>query len=230
MRGRRRLDHRPLLHRLRAALQRGDQRDVPGRARPIRPRTWWRSSSATGDHLLHGADRDPHLHDTGGPTCWPARPHSLRLLGPVGEPINPKVWELYHKVVGGERCPVVDTWWQTETGQIMISPLPGITSTKPGSATRPLPGIEADVFDERRARLRGRRPAGPSPPLAGDAPDPLPRRRAIRRYVFLDLWTGDLSLRRRRPPRRGWLLWCWAGSTTRSTSPGTCSRPPRSSR
>jgi acetyl-CoA synthetase len=57
---------------------------------------------------------------------------SLRLLGSVGEPINPKAWLWYHKVIGGERCPIVDTWWQTETGQIMISPLPGITATKPG--------------------------------------------------------------------------------------------------
>ena len=80
---------------------------------------------------------------------------SLRLLGSVGEPINPKAWLWYHKVIGGERCPIVDTWWQTETGQIMISPLPGITSTKPGSATRPLPGIEADVFDESGEPVSG---------------------------------------------------------------------------
>jgi acetyl-CoA synthetase len=73
---------------------------------------------------------------------------SLRLLGSVGEPINPKAWLWYHKVIGGERCPIVDTWWQTETGNIMISPLPGITSTKPGSATTPLPGIAAAVYDE----------------------------------------------------------------------------------
>jgi acetyl-CoA synthetase len=73
---------------------------------------------------------------------------SLRLLGTVGEPINPKAWLWYHKVIGGERCPIVDTWWQTETGAIMISPLPGITATKPGSATVPLPGIEAAVYDE----------------------------------------------------------------------------------
>src|SRR4051794_37832585 len=68
---------------------------------------------------------------------------SLRLLGSVGEPINPKAWIWYHKVIGGERCPIVDTWWQTETGHIMITPLPGITETKPGSATKPFPGIEA---------------------------------------------------------------------------------------
>jgi acetyl-CoA synthetase len=73
---------------------------------------------------------------------------SLRLLGTVGEPINPKAWLWYHVVIGRERCPIVDTWWQTETGQIMISPLPGVTVTKPGSATRALPGVEADVLDE----------------------------------------------------------------------------------
>ena len=74
---------------------------------------------------------------------------SLRLLGTVGEPINPKAWLWYHKVIGGERCPIVDTWWQTETGHIMISPLPGITAAKPGSAMRPLPGIDAAVVDEK---------------------------------------------------------------------------------
>jgi acetyl-CoA synthetase len=73
---------------------------------------------------------------------------SLRLLGTVGEPINPEAWLWYWKYIGGERCPIVDTWWQTETGGILISPLPGVTTTKPGSATRPLPGIEADVVDE----------------------------------------------------------------------------------
>ncbi|MGN6274995.1 MAG: acetate--CoA ligase [Solirubrobacterales bacterium] len=73
---------------------------------------------------------------------------SLRLLGSVGEPINPKAWLWYHKVIGGERCPIVDTWWQTETGAIMITPLPGITATKPGSATTPFPGVEAQVVDE----------------------------------------------------------------------------------
>lgn len=72
---------------------------------------------------------------------------SLRLLGSVGEPINPEAWVWYHKYVGGERCPIVDTWWQTETGMILITPLPGITTTKPGSATRPFPGIRATVLD-----------------------------------------------------------------------------------
>ncbi len=81
---------------------------------------------------------------------WPAKHDlsSLRLLGSVGEPINPKAWLWYHKVIGGGRCPIVDTWWQTETGAIMITPLPGITAAKPGAATRPFPGIEAEVYDE----------------------------------------------------------------------------------
>jgi acetyl-CoA synthetase len=77
---------------------------------------------------------------------------SLRLLGTVGEPINPKAWLWYHKIIGGERCPIVDTWWQTETGAIMITPLPGITETKPGSATTPFPGILADVVDEHEGK------------------------------------------------------------------------------
>ena len=73
---------------------------------------------------------------------------SLRLLGSVGEPINPEAWAWYWKYIGGERCPVVDTWWQTETGMIMLTPLPGITTLKPGSATFPFPGVAADVVDE----------------------------------------------------------------------------------
>jgi acetyl-CoA synthetase len=73
---------------------------------------------------------------------------SLRLLGSVGEPINPKAWLWYHKAIGGGRCPIVDTWWQTETGAIMITPLPGITETKPGSATTPFPGVSAEVVGE----------------------------------------------------------------------------------
>jgi acetyl-CoA synthetase len=74
---------------------------------------------------------------------------ALRLLGTVGEPINPKAWVWYHHVIGGERCPIVDTWWQTETGNIMITPLPGITHTKPGSATIPFPGVDAAVLDDQ---------------------------------------------------------------------------------
>jgi len=83
-------------------------------------------------------DQFPKAHDLS----------SLRLLGSVGEPINPEAWMWYRGVIGGNRCPIVDTWWQTETGAIMISPLPGVTATKPGSAMRALPGISAKVVDE----------------------------------------------------------------------------------
>jgi acetyl-CoA synthetase len=84
-------------------------------------------------------------------SAWPARRDlsSLRLLGSVGEPINPEAWMWYHHVIGGGRCPVVDTWWQTETGAIMITPLPGVTTLKPGSATRAFPGIAAEIRNEK---------------------------------------------------------------------------------
>jgi acetyl-CoA synthetase len=84
-------------------------------------------------------------------TEWPAKHDlsSLRLLGSVGEPINPEAWIWYQKHIGGGRCPVVDTWWQTETGMILITPLPGITKTRPGSATHPFPGVEAKILDQQ---------------------------------------------------------------------------------
>ncbi|MEX2381209.1 MAG: AMP-binding protein, partial [Opitutales bacterium] len=81
----------------------------------------------------------------------PVRKHdlsSLRLIGTVGEPINPEAWMWYHRLIGGERCPIVDTWWQTETGAIMITPLPGVTPTKPGSATLPFFGVVPEVVDD----------------------------------------------------------------------------------
>jgi len=88
--------------------------------------------------FIRWGDNYPKSHDLS----------SLRLLGTVGEPINPEAWMWYHTVIGGGRCPVVDTWWQTETGGIMITPLPGATPTKPGSATLPFFGVDAAVVDE----------------------------------------------------------------------------------
>jgi acetyl-CoA synthetase len=100
--------------------------------------------------LMKLGDHIPQRHDLS----------SLRLLGSVGEPINPEAWMWYHRVIGGERCPIVDTWWQTETGAIMISPVPGVTATKPGSCTQPLPGIEADIVDEDGNPVRGAEAGG----------------------------------------------------------------------
>jgi acetyl-CoA synthetase len=88
-------------------------------------------------------------------TEWPAKHDlgTLRLLGSVGEPINPEAWIWYHLNIGKERCPIVDTWWQTETGMIMITPLPGITSTRPGSATHPFPGVSAEIRSQNGQRV-----------------------------------------------------------------------------
>ncbi len=112
------------------------------------PNRWWRMVENYGITILYTAptairglmrfgDAWPNRHDLS----------SLRLLGSVGEPINPEAWRWYHKVIGKERCPIMDTWWQTETGGFMITPLPSV-GLKPGSATRPFPGIEVDVVDE----------------------------------------------------------------------------------
>jgi acetyl-CoA synthetase len=112
-------------------------------------RIWWELIERYGVSIFYTAPtairacmkwgaEQPNSHDLS----------SLRLLGTVGEPINPKAWLWYYVVIGRERCPIVDTWWQTETGQIMISPLPGVTVTKPGSASHALPAVFADVVDE----------------------------------------------------------------------------------
>ena len=129
-------------------------------------------------------------------TEWPKKRDlsSLRLLGSVGEPINPEAWVWYHRYIGGERCPVVDTWWQTETGAIMITPLPGITTTKPGSATRPFPGIKAEIKNEKRRhdRRRRRRPAHADAAVAGDAARHLRRPRPLRDAVLEPIGRSDV--------------------------------------
>jgi acetyl-CoA synthetase len=111
--------------------------------------TWWELVERYGVTILYCAPTAIRACMKWG-ADWPNKHDlsSLRLLGTVGEPINPKAWLWYHKVIGSERCPIVDTWWQTETGAIMITPLPGITATKPGSASLPFPGVEAEVLDE----------------------------------------------------------------------------------
>ncbi|CAA9544063.1 MAG: Acetyl-CoA synthetase [uncultured Thermomicrobiales bacterium] len=112
------------------------------------PNRWWDIVERYKVSVLYTAPTAIRAHMKWGPQH--AAKHdlsSLRLLGSVGEPINPEAWIWYHRHIGGERCPIVDTWWQTETGAIMISPLPGLTTTKPGSATVPFPGVDADVVD-----------------------------------------------------------------------------------
>jgi acetyl-CoA synthetase len=110
---------------------------------------WWDIIERYQVDILYTAPTAIRTHMKWGPEY--AGQHdlsSLRLLGSVGEPINPEAWMWYHENIGGGRCPVVDTWWQTETGMIMITPLPGVTTLKPGSATKPFPGIEAAVYSE----------------------------------------------------------------------------------
>ena len=129
---------------------------------------------------------------------------SLRLLGSVGESINPEAYVWYREVIGGERCPIVDTWWQTETGQIMISPLPGVTAGKPGSAMKALPGI-ADRRRQRRGgvgRQRQRRLPRDPRAVARDAPHAVGRRPALQGHLLVALG-GPLLRRRRRQARRG---------------------------
>jgi acetyl-CoA synthetase len=111
---------------------------------------WWDIVERYGVTVLYTAPTAIRAHMKWGPEH--AERHdlsSLRLLGSVGEPINPEAWVWYHEHIGGGACPVVDTWWQTETGMILITPLPGITTLKPGSATRPFPGVEAGVVNDR---------------------------------------------------------------------------------
>jgi acetyl-CoA synthetase len=132
----------PLSNRATSVMYEGTP-DTPHKGR------WWDLVQKYGVTILYTAPtairtfmkwgvEEPAKHDLS----------SLRIIGTVGEPINPEAWMWYHTYIGGERCPVVDTWWQTETGGIMISPLPGATTTKPGSATFPVPGIFAELVDE----------------------------------------------------------------------------------
>ena len=141
---------------------------------------------------------------------------SLRLLGSVGEPINPEAWVWYRRNIGADRTPVVDTWWQTETGAIMISPLSGCDHGKPGAAMRPLPGIAADVVDDEAqagAGRRGRFPRGEGA-VAVDAAHHLGRRPALRRDLLVAIRRACTSPgtapRRTRTATSG----CSAGWTT----------------
>ena len=217
--GRLRLDHGAQLRRLRPARQRRDDGDVRGRAEPpARGPLLGDHREVPRQHLLHRADGDPRLHQVGRPLARRATTcRACALLGTVGEPINPEAWMWYHEVIGGERCPIVDTWWQTETGMILIAPLPGAIATKPGSR---------DAADPRRDRRRGRqaRRAACRPTRGGllVVKKPWP---AMLRTIFGDdaryreqYWSqvpGVLLHRRRRRARtRTATSGSWAGSTT----------------
>ena len=167
-------------------------------------------------------DAEPAAHDLS----------SLRLLGTVGEPINPEAWVWYWQEIGGGRCPVVDTWWQTETGAIMISALPGATILKPGSATFPLPGIAADIVDD--AGQRGRHPRWRLPrartAVAVDAARHLGRPRALPQHLLEHVSAAGTSRATAPSATTRATSGCSVGSTTSCSSPGTTSPPPRSSR
>ena len=150
--------------------------------------------------------------------AWPAKHDlsSLRLLGSVGEPINPEAWLWYREHIGGDRAPIVDTWWQTETGQILITPLPGVTTTKPGSATFPFPGIAADVVDAdgQLGAARRRRLPRPQAAVAGDAARHLRRPRALSRRRTGAASRGCTSRATAPSATRTATSGCSAGSTT----------------
>lgn len=119
-----------------------------GVPRPSNPGCFWDVVEKYGVNIFYTAPTAIRAFIKMGDQLPKARDlSSLRILGTVGEPINPEAWMWYHEVIGGETCPIVDTWWQTETGGFMLTPLPGATPTKPGSATKPFPGILADVVD-----------------------------------------------------------------------------------
>ncbi len=122
--------------------------DFPDKSR------WWSLIERYGVTILYTAPTAIRAHMKWGPQFAAAHDlSSLRLLGSVGEPINPEAWIWYHENIGGECCPIVDTWWQTETGMALITPLPGVTTTKPGSATKPFPGVAASVVTESGDRV-----------------------------------------------------------------------------
>ena len=232
--GRHRLGHRAHLHRLRPALQRRHPGHVRGHAgHPHRGRFWEIDRAVQGHDPLHRAHRDPHVHEVGRRHPGQFDLSSLRLLGSVGEPINPEAWMWYREHIGGDRCPIVDTWWQTETGAIMISPLPGVTPPSRARRCRPLPGITADVVDDRRSRC----PNGGGGFLVIREPWP-----SMLRTIwgddqrFIDTYWSRFDAGTCTSPAtapsatRTATSGCSAGSTTSCSSPATTSPPPRWSR
>ena len=174
---------------------------------PERDRFWRIVETLRRHHPLHRADRHPRLHEVGHRASRPARPvHPAAARHASGEPINPEAWIWYHEHIGKGRCPIVDTWWQTETGGIMITPLPAVVVTKPGSATIPYPGITPELVDDKGNRLAvGRRLPHHRAAVAGHAA----RRSTATTSAIGDLlepFPRTLLHRRRREAGRGRLL------------------------
>ena len=188
----------PLCNRTTSVLYEGTP-DFPDKDR------WWSIVEKYKVTILYTAPTAIRSHMKWGPEY--AQQHdlsSLRLLGSVGEPINPEAWVWYREHIGGDRTPIVDTWWQTETGMVLITPLPGVTTLKPGSATQPFPGVAPAVYDEQGqgGRPRRGRLSRPQAPVAGDAARHLRRRPALPGHVLVEV-RGHLPRRRRRPDRPG---------------------------
>ena len=190
-----------------AAVQRGDPGALRGHTLLAERASPFRGDRKVRRHdLLHRADADPHVHEVGPRDPRRPRPVQPAAAGHVGENINPEAWRWYRDAIGGNRSPIVDTWWQTETGAAMISPLPGVTAAKPGSAMAPLPGISARVVDDhgnliepspelRRARA-GLSGAGPA--VAGDAARHLGGSGTVQADLLVPVRRAGLVLRRRR--------------------------------
>ena len=205
---RHRLGDRPQLHRLRAARQRRDDADVRGRPQLSRRQPLLAGDRQAQVDIFYTAPTAIRaLMGAGDDFVKKTSRKSLRLLGSVGEPINPEAWEWYYRVVGEERCPIVDTWWQTETGGILISPLPGATDLKPGSATRPFFGVQPAVVDADGNIVERRRRGQPGHHQFLARPDAhrLWRPPALHRHLLQGL-SRQLLHRRRLPARRRRLL------------------------
>ena len=208
---RHRLGHRPHLHRLRPAGARRHPGGVRRRAHLPGRRPLLEDDPGPPGHACSTPRPRPSARSSRPPKARRRRTRatttcrSLRILGSVGEPINPAAWEWYHQHIGGGRCPIVDTFWQTETGGHMITPLPGVHDLVPGSCSLPFPGIAADVVDEagNDAALGPGRHPGREEALALDDPHHLGRPRALQVQLLPAGLPGPLlPRRRRRDPRR----------------------------
>ena len=184
---------------------------------PAEDRFWDICERHRGDPVLHGPDRDPSVHEMGRRTRHPKHDLSkLKVLGTVGEPINPEAWMWYHRTVGGERCPIVDTWWQTETGGHMITPHPAATPTVPGSCTLPAMGIDAAIVDEAGNEL----PTGTGGLLVIRKPWPAMLRGisrgsgAVPRDLLVDAWMGCTPRATAHAATSADISGSWGASTT----------------